>query len=567
VCGLAVDWVRSCYESRWRLFRENPDILTRGRYYFADPATPFYNGEHNLGSANWRDGNWLHDDGLGEVPGTQQWNPGFPPSVFPIEKIVGSRECIQRGEPVSNIVALGSLIDGFIPDCVLLPDPLVADWERISAFDNCPLQRFYLFIISCLDSGENAKIVEAFDGLIEGEKTVTIRPVRPLVPPFVTVVTTAWTLIVTSGTQNTPQLALEALQGAQPGTNYGLGKTMPLWWNSSTVMHESSVADGALPTVPIMLVGYSWGGACMHLLSARYRHGNANREIKYLTFGSPKPGAADLVEIMRSTQGLSIANDADLVTVMPPDLATVAPIRVLFPWLIRAFWADWVRPPNQVRQNADGSIDANDPPLIDTFQLQAILEDAFAHREIDVSIGHRLPSYIARNQRRCPQCVWPLSDAICGLIYYWGPEFFGLALSKKRPVPAAGAMVLTDQSRTPVPAAGRLGVGGVAPPPPGGACANAPFVTTGIDYTYLTADDFVGHWVLALFAPGHWQCIYTTDASASANLLQWRRNCADSVQGSRDTSGTLDIITDGGVHIDVTCDPDVTFTLRFVFIS
>src|SRR5215472_17414407 len=52
-CGQSVDWLRSCYSSKWALFRDSPNTLVRGRYYFSPPGTPFYTNPTNLGSRVW----------------------------------------------------------------------------------------------------------------------------------------------------------------------------------------------------------------------------------------------------------------------------------------------------------------------------------------------------------------------------------------------------------------------------------------------------------------------------------------------------------------------------------
>ena len=57
VCGMAVDWLRSCYQSEWALFKDAPTTLIRGRYYFSPPKTGFYAGTTLLAS---RVGRQLH---------------------------------------------------------------------------------------------------------------------------------------------------------------------------------------------------------------------------------------------------------------------------------------------------------------------------------------------------------------------------------------------------------------------------------------------------------------------------------------------------------------------------
>lgn len=98
-CGYAVDWVRRCYASKWRLYQGRRDIEVTGRYYLVPKGTPTYPGWHLVGSRNWTDGQWAIDSDLGEVRGADQTFKGNIPAPFTLEAIrVGSSLCIADGE-------------------------------------------------------------------------------------------------------------------------------------------------------------------------------------------------------------------------------------------------------------------------------------------------------------------------------------------------------------------------------------------------------------------------------------------------------------------------------------
>jgi len=82
-CGYAVEWVRSCFISRWRLFRGRPDVLTVGRYQFTPGIPVHYPGWHNLGSRDWAAGDDPGDFPLGEWDGPRGWDRGGPTAFFP----------------------------------------------------------------------------------------------------------------------------------------------------------------------------------------------------------------------------------------------------------------------------------------------------------------------------------------------------------------------------------------------------------------------------------------------------------------------------------------------------
>jgi len=98
VCGYAVEWLRSCYRSKWRLFRGRPDVLTDGYYFFADTNTPFFPGLHQLGSRNWTTDERDPWPDLGEAQGRQRWVTGKFPVARPDPILLGSADCIAGGD-------------------------------------------------------------------------------------------------------------------------------------------------------------------------------------------------------------------------------------------------------------------------------------------------------------------------------------------------------------------------------------------------------------------------------------------------------------------------------------
>jgi hypothetical protein len=126
VCGYAVEWLRSCYSSRWRLFRGSSQI-TRGYYYFCDPDTPFFPGTHNLGSLNWTT---TDREGMNPPLGEYQidalatgrpWRNGSFPFGLPLTVSFGSAECLTDGERLPLPVVSRVLIAGVDSRCWVIP--------------------------------------------------------------------------------------------------------------------------------------------------------------------------------------------------------------------------------------------------------------------------------------------------------------------------------------------------------------------------------------------------------------------------------------------------------------
>ena len=104
-CGYAVEWLRSCYRSKWFLPETGAGVPIKGRYYFSAPGAPFYPDFHNFTSRNWTTSDAERDAPYGEQPGKQTWDNGSWPVRFPDPKIVGSAACIADGQedpPAAN---------------------------------------------------------------------------------------------------------------------------------------------------------------------------------------------------------------------------------------------------------------------------------------------------------------------------------------------------------------------------------------------------------------------------------------------------------------------------------
>ncbi len=152
MCGYAIDWVRTCYASKWKLYRGRPDLEVAGRYVRCPPETPCYPGWHFLGSRIWTDGRDQFDVDLGESRTAEHtWDPGTPPDPYPFPQLIGADDCVGRGEPHlprPALVLLSEITDGLYVRTGELPTPLRIDfgpqtptscvafaWEEGSAFE------------------------------------------------------------------------------------------------------------------------------------------------------------------------------------------------------------------------------------------------------------------------------------------------------------------------------------------------------------------------------------------------------------------------------------------------
>lgn len=117
---MIVEFVRSSYRGVWKLFPTAPGILTKGRYVRAPEGTLHCPVPHNFWSNNWVDNLYDPPDPpvLGDVtPRRRPWDNGASLVDYPPAELVGSGDCISKGEEVYPPIATRSIIGGYDSRC------------------------------------------------------------------------------------------------------------------------------------------------------------------------------------------------------------------------------------------------------------------------------------------------------------------------------------------------------------------------------------------------------------------------------------------------------------------
>ncbi len=413
VCGLAVDWLRSCYQSSWHLFADSPSTLTVGRYYFCPPSTPFAGISTNLSSRNWLDRNFLNEQALGEdLAAKQVWDNGLPPAALPRNQIIGSKDCISSGEQIVNALPESQIIDGFNSLCFRPRVPLDPVWDAASSYNSCSLQYFYARAIEWVYDGDLASLTTAFRLLLGPATVVTLYPGNASLPEMCVAKTSTCSVIVIDGTTTFQQIALQAFMGINLPVNFGLIDTQPLWYAASSQAVSNLNAAGIDTTKPIMIAGHSYGGAAATVLYARLLLSGNQGPFRMITFGNPKPGGQLLRTVLEGGTAIHLANDDDLVTALGPDLLELAPVQITLPLPVLSNWTHWKRPLNQVRQDINGVLSPNVGVLLDYATLLALATNAIAHIQPNPITGHTIPEYARRIRVRCPNPEYPVSPAL-----------------------------------------------------------------------------------------------------------------------------------------------------------
>ena len=419
-CGLGVDWLRSCYISKWKLFKDS-NVLTRGRYYFAPPDTPMYEGFHNLGSSTWYDRNNGLVQGLGEVINpTRIWSSGTVIATVPENHIVGSADCLAQGESIADAAEPADLIDGFPSACYVRTMANDRLWHVASEFQRCTIQRFYATILDWMYDHNVALAPEAFKELLGDDAPFRFHRGNGILPDVITWTGPDFILVVVYGTRNFQQLALQAFSLVQPPQNFGGFGTAFLWNGAASWILERMQTAGFSGNMRVFFAGHSYGGCAALVLAARLKIANADRVIRYITYGCPKIGDERLSALVRQCDGVNMANDDDIVTVLPPDRITLFPVAIALGQPAFFTWAEWQRPHNQLSLSRFGTIRPNDFPLLDYDTLFRLASNIINHVVIDPIRPHYMEEYLRRIELRCPGPRWPIDKKLSDWLYEEG---------------------------------------------------------------------------------------------------------------------------------------------------
>jgi len=410
---MIIEWTRSSYQGTWALFRDSADTNTVGRYYFAANDTPHFNGFHNLGSRRWHDANWPAEvRHLGERMTTPElWDDGSPPVMLPLPRAVGSLDAIRNGQLLINAAPPGSLIDGFPAACfqAFLPN---LQFGMLSSFDRCATQRVWARVIEWLYLGMSTQILDLLNAWLGPTMTYTYNPGDDVNPAIVMGISAECCFVAIDGTNTFQQFALQAFDLIQEPQNFGILASASTWYHASTWVHERLMDAGQQAGTPIFIAGHSYGGCVGLILAARYRAAAPARVIRYLTYGAPKIGNQAAHNLLAACEGVNLANDDDLVTVLPPDLYVLIPVALLLGVPILFRWTDWIRQPNQVRMDSNGALFPNALFAIDFVTLLAMAEKALASESQNPIAGHVIEEYYARITTRCPGVEWPITEQV-----------------------------------------------------------------------------------------------------------------------------------------------------------
>lgn len=322
---------------------------------------------------------------------------------------------------IEHGVPYAATFDGIIETCLVKQSADEILWTRVSDFQNCNLQRMYGFALLSMSNDDAPALERVLRNFVGPGPVISFTPSNGIFNGCTTVTSSTWQLVLLDGTRNAQQFALQAFNAIAGPQDFGGFSTNPFWFDASNIAQAKMLADGQAAGMRLMIVGHSYGGAVASIIAARNRQADAGRKIVYLTFGCPKVGDVRFVNLLLQCTGLCISNDGDLVTILPPDRNTLAPILALFPLIPLYLWENWRRPMPQQLLDAAGNIKLNAQTPTDTTTILALTTQVLAQQNLDPITQHFLVAYTGRLFNRCPDCCPPNDDDVCNEIILSNP--------------------------------------------------------------------------------------------------------------------------------------------------
>jgi hypothetical protein len=400
-CGQSVEWLRSCYSSRWRLFKDSLSTLVRGRYYFSPAGTPFFPGATVLGSRVWDDNNVSSEPSLGEVRGMpQRWDSGALPVELPFNVTVGAPACLLDGDTLSDGVPPDQAVGGFVGACFLPPAPPNPDFEFGFSIWRCPTQLFWCDAIAYLYSYHYGDLQTMLQGQFAGA-TVEVFPASSSYPGFAVVWHPKYCCVVSAGSETLGQVLVQALQILRGPQDYGGFGTGQLWYDYSSYMLNTIGARGGLDGRPIVFAGHSYGGCAVMVAAVRVSVAYPKTELRCLTFGAPKPGDFRLEQLLEGLyDSVALVNDSDVVAALPPSADLIAGMTDYGFGTPFPAWIAWVYPPETALLYKDQVL-KNTYQRFDSRSLALYIAGVIATGSLFTVPAHKIDAYQAKIRLRC----------------------------------------------------------------------------------------------------------------------------------------------------------------------
>lgn len=393
-----MEFLRSCYSSKWRLHRD-ADILTDGRYYFVPENTPHFPNLHILGSRNWVSDERDPIPELGEWEGSQLWFNGLAPRPLPLPILVGSADCLRHGErlpdPAAEVVP-DNTCNAYPPGCYGITQGQRAAYD-ISC---CETQLAFAEVVNAIyEDIDHAKAV-LVDYLGDGF-TYTSVANGPVLPPGSVIAVGSEVFVFLAGTTNFFQVALQILYAGLGPVDLGGLSTNPVWYAAALAVEARMSAAGAGSQSVFYFVGHSFGGAVAEILAARMKQNRPDVLSQVVTFGAPCPGDSRLRDLLIDARQRHYCIPTDPVPGMPPRNTTLFTFFPILSLLLRAQWAQITPPKSRVILGTRGEQDDSDDEFLPFSEFDFVSSLIAAGSPVPFFEDHAMAQYVTRLRLSC----------------------------------------------------------------------------------------------------------------------------------------------------------------------
>lgn len=168
------------------------------------------------------------------------------------------------------------------------------------------------------------------------------------------------------------------------------------WIRSNLPTYLSYMSQGHSQAPEYLdLVGYSAGGAVAECIAANLGFAQSVLKRKVFTYGSPRPGGAEIRDALQSTAIVRYMTPADPIPLVPPRLQDAPAIVALLPIGVALAWANTVHPRGGVVVFPSGTTDNAVLPPESSINTVGSLASWYFSVEGDPLNPHAMVNYVA----------------------------------------------------------------------------------------------------------------------------------------------------------------------------
>jgi len=294
---------------------------------------------HYYWSRDWVSDNMDEPAELGETGCRRDYDKGVPPPNWMAPVVIGEPECIFAGETMLPPLAPPEIPAHFdleeVDKALVVGDVLPFFQEPCHPSPRSGLETLRNYLMSTI---EPAHMVASMIGIIcriyvndpdartamkhalgEWLFESQVDPDDTILPGSAIVIGKYATLVAISGTTNVTQWVVQITQSPGPMLARDNYRTFAMWEAAGTRVFSRLKATGDDGKKPILLAGHSLGGATAAIVAAKLLAENARRDVRLLTYGSPKQGNLVLKNWLGDIPQLHMVNPSDPVPFTPVD--------------------------------------------------------------------------------------------------------------------------------------------------------------------------------------------------------------------------------------------------------